>query len=134
MRDMCADHEQAFVADPRHHAPACGAGVHRHVFADDVVAADDELRFLAGVFQILRLVADRREGKDPCVGAHRGAAGHDDMGMKHHAVLQRDLAPDVTVGADRNCLSESRARLDDDRPMNLRHSLDRPQASISIAA
>ncbi len=43
MRDMGPDHEQASVTHPRHHAAAHGAGVHRYMLANDVVATDDEL-------------------------------------------------------------------------------------------
>src|SRR5260221_7553984 len=82
MRDMGADHEQAAVADPRHHAAARRAGIHRHVLADDVVAADDERGFLAVVFEILRLVADRREGEDPGIGADRRSAGDNALGSQ----------------------------------------------------
>ena len=62
-----ADHEQAIVADARHHAAAFGAGVHRHVFADRVVAADHQRRRLALVFEVLRLDArSRRTGRFAC--------------------------------------------------------------------
>ena len=79
MRDMRADHEQAIVADPGDHAAALGAGVHRHVLADRVVAADLERRRLALVFQILRLEPDRGERKDSRPLADRRAPVDHDM-------------------------------------------------------
>src|SRR3546814_4749685 len=60
MRDMGADHEQAIVADARHHPPALGAGIHGDVFADPVIGADHERRILAAILEILRDVPDRR--------------------------------------------------------------------------
>ena len=65
MRDMGADHKQAVVADPGNHAAAGRPGVHCHVFADDVAAADDERGFFAAVFEVLRLLPDRGEREYP---------------------------------------------------------------------
>src|SRR5215831_3416807 len=55
MGNMHAEHEQAIVADPRHHPAAGCPGIHRHIFADRVVAPDDERGFLTAIFEILRL-------------------------------------------------------------------------------
>src|SRR6516225_1372438 len=63
MGDVGADHEQAVIADPGDHSSACGARVHRHVFADRVVATDDKFRFLAPVLEVLRFKPDRGERK-----------------------------------------------------------------------
>ena len=60
MRDMRPDHEQAIVADPGDHAAAGGAGVHRHMLADRVVAADVERDVSPSIFQILRSRARSR--------------------------------------------------------------------------
>ena len=95
MRDMGADHEQAVVADPGHHAAALGAGVDGHMFADDVVAADDQARCLALVFQVLRLVADGGEGKDARALADARCARR-----RRHARSARRLSPSSTFGPD----------------------------------
>jgi hypothetical protein len=50
MSDVRADHEQTIVAYPCYHTAAFGAGVHRHVFSDRVVASDHELRLLTPIF------------------------------------------------------------------------------------
>src|SRR5216684_2266651 len=55
MGDMHTEHEQAIVADPRHHPAAGRPGIHRHIFADRVVAPDDERGFLAAILEVLRL-------------------------------------------------------------------------------
>ena len=64
MRDMDADHEEAAVADARHHAAAVVPGLivtcSRMMLSRPMTRA----RCLAVVFQILRLMADRGEGKD----------------------------------------------------------------------
>ena len=44
--------------------PFGGAGVHGHVFADDVVLTDDEFGVFAGVGQALRRLAERGERID----------------------------------------------------------------------
>ena len=40
MRDVAGDHEQAVIADGGEQTPALGAGIHRHVFAYNIVIAD----------------------------------------------------------------------------------------------
>src|SRR5579859_3638725 len=80
--DVNPDHEQRRVADAGHHAPAGRARVHHHVFADRVVAADLEERFLAAVFEVLRLEADRGEGKDARPDPDRRSTINDDVGAQ----------------------------------------------------
>ena len=62
--DMHADHQQAMIADARLHAAAFGPGTDGDVLANGAIGADRERRRLAMVFEILRLEADRGEGKD----------------------------------------------------------------------
>src|SRR5580693_2411074 len=61
--DMCTNHKKAAVADPGDHAAAVGSRVNRHIFADRVVAPDDELRFFTPILEVLRLKPDRGEWK-----------------------------------------------------------------------
>src|SRR5262249_58058066 len=42
MRDVRPHHEQAVVADTSHHPATDRAGIHSHVFADPVIAPDNE--------------------------------------------------------------------------------------------
>ncbi len=120
MGDMDAHPEKAAVAHPRHHAAALGAGIHRHVLADDVALADDKARGLAAVFQILRLMADRGEGKDARPLADRRAPGDGDMGQR--ARRRRRARPrgrHDAEGADLHRSGEPRAGLDDRRGMDV---------------
>ena len=121
VRDMDADHEQAAVADARDHAAALGAGIHGDVLADHVAAADDELRRLAAIFQILRLVPDRGEREYARAVADRGAPGDDDVRQKLDAVAQLDMLPDMAERADLGRVRDARARLDDGRGMDFGH-------------
>src|SRR5207302_6573917 len=94
MCDVGADHEQPVLANAGHHAAAFGAGIHRHVFADRVVTADHETRFLAAVFQILGLEADRGEGEDARLFADRCAPVDDDMRDEGDSRPEHDLPTD----------------------------------------
>src|SRR5665213_1689603 len=121
MRDVRSHHEQAIIADPRDHAAARGAGVHGDVLADDVAAADLEARFLALVFQILRRVTDRSEGKDPRAVAHRGTAADGDMRHELDILAELDPWPHHAERADFDRGRNFGARLDHGRRMNLGH-------------
>ena len=68
--------------------PPGGAGIHRDAFADDAIGADRQRRGLAGIFQVLRRMADRGEGIDPRARADRRAAGDDDMALQFAAVAE----------------------------------------------
>jgi hypothetical protein len=129
---MGAHHEQAVVADARDHAATPGTRVHGHVLADDVVGADDQLRLLARVLQVLRLVADRGEGKDPGVGADTRAAGHDHVGVQAHAVGYLDTGANAAVRADGYVFAEPRALFDQRGRVYLTHAT--PYWSMIIAA
>ena len=76
--DMGTYHEKAAVADPGDHAAAFGSGVNCHVFADRVVAPDDELRSFTAIFEVLRLEPDRGEWKQArALTDRRPAIDHD---------------------------------------------------------
>ena len=129
MRDVSAHHEQAAVANAGHHAAAFGAGIHRHVFADRVMAADHETRFLAAVFQILGLEADRGEGEDARLFADRCAPVDDDMGDEGDTRPEHDLPTDDAVRTDRDILGQCRPRRDDRGGVDLRHRLPNRRGS-----
>ena len=78
---MAVGQEGAAVADDGGHAAALGAGVHGHAFADQAVAADRQRGGLALVFQVLRLMADRGEGKDARARTDGGAADYHRMAL-----------------------------------------------------
>ena len=58
MSDVGTDHKKAAVAEPGDHAPAFGSGVYCHIFADRIVAPDNELRSFTTVLEVLRLEPD----------------------------------------------------------------------------
>src|ERR1700730_18304316 len=62
--DVRAHHEEAVVADPRDHPAPGRPRVHRHVFANRVVAPDHKLGLLTPIFEILRFEPDRGKGED----------------------------------------------------------------------
>ena len=100
MGDVDDGHQQAVVADPGHHAAALGAGIDGDVLADDAALADHEPARLAAILEVLRLVADRGEGKDARAGADLGPAGDRDVRDELDAVVQHDVVADHRVGAD----------------------------------
>ena len=50
MRNVRCHHEQTIIPDNGFHAAAFGTGIHRRVFADRIVLADNKLRSLAVIF------------------------------------------------------------------------------------
>ena len=71
VRDMRVGEKDAARSDDRSRAAAGGAGIHRHAFADQAVVADRQTHRLAAIFEVLRLMADRGEGKDARARADR---------------------------------------------------------------
>ena len=76
MGDMRADHQEAVGADAGYAAAALGARIDGDVFANDGVIADFEPCIFAVIFQILRNVTDRGEGKNLAGTADRRFPGH----------------------------------------------------------
>ena len=64
VRDVRVGHEQIVIADARHALIADGAAVDGAELADHVAIADLQARRLAGVFLVLRRLADRGELED----------------------------------------------------------------------
>src|SRR5438445_524474 len=121
MRDMDADHEQAMVADAGHHAAALGSRVHRHVFADRIVAADAQRGVFAAIFEVLRLQADRGERKDARPLADYRAPLDDDMRHQPDAGAELDLPAEDAIRADDHVIGQIRTRRDDRGGVDLRH-------------
>src|SRR6185503_8913039 len=95
VRKVGIGHQPVVVAESRHHDVLDRAAVDGHVLADGVAVADLDRSVLAGVFLVLRLPAERREGEDPVFPADA------------HRPLQHDMR------ADRRLLADLHARADD---------------------
>src|SRR5439155_1820558 len=121
MRDMHTEHEQAIVADPRHHPAASRPGIHRHIFADRVIAPDDEHRFLASILEILRLKSDRSERENTGALANRRAAVNDDVRHQRHPCTERDMPADNAIRPNGYPLGQHGSGSDDGRRMDLTH-------------
>src|SRR4030095_11170437 len=108
-----------FRSPDRGQAPAPGRpAVQGHVFTNDVALADDEARPLARVFEILRDLADIREGEEPGPAPDLGRPLADDSPADLDPVAEDDFAADDRVGADRHAGAEFRFRADDRRWVN----------------
>jgi len=68
VRNVGLGHDQTIVADPREHSAPGGATMNRDELADVVALANNRLRGLAFVFQILRRETDGDEWKDVRAG------------------------------------------------------------------
>ena len=123
---MRADHEQAAVAHSGLHAAAFGAGVHRHVLADDAALADDEARRLAAIFEVLRRVADGSEGEDAGASADLGPPGDHGVREQLHPVFEDGFRSDAAIGADDDAGADPRAVLDH------RCGVDRRRRSVAV--
>ena len=86
-------------------------------------ATDDERRFLAVIFEVLRLEPDRGEREDPRPLADRRMAVDHDMGAQHHPGPERHMLADDAIGPDHDVAGEVRARRDDGGRMDVGHLL-----------
>ena len=136
MRDMRVGEEDATRADDRLAAPRCGPGIHRHPFADQAILADRQPHGFAAIFQILRLLADRGEGKDARARADLGVAGDAHMrnqstpspsaaSARYGRTGRSDAAP------SRAPASTTRARMDEAVDSSLRRHQHRRETSAS---
>ena len=115
VRDVRADHEQPVVADDRDVSAVGRSRLHRRVFADRIVFADDQLALFILVLQVLVFAADRRERTDFRVFADRRVAADPDVGHQLHAVFQFDLRTDDAVRTDFDAVADFRAVFNDSR-------------------
>lgn len=98
-------HEEVSIADDG--LPTCvSSTVDNHVLTDDVVVADDALRFLATELEVLRQRTDDGALMNLVVGAHSGAIedadeGEDDTSVTYlYVVFNIDEREYLTVVAD----------------------------------
>jgi len=77
-----------------------GATVDGDVFAEGVAVANEDAGWFAGVFEILRALADGGERVELVVGADGGVAIDDDVAVQVAAVAEGDVVVDDAVGAD----------------------------------
>ena len=92
--------------------------MNRHVFAKRVVAADLRAREAALPFQILRLQSDAGEGENLIVGAQRGMAVEDDVGMELAIIAQRHVLADHTIRPNDAARANPRLRVNHCRRMD----------------
>src|SRR5580658_3800436 len=98
------------VANPGHHATPGGAGVHRHVLADRIVSADFQRRWLALVFQVLRLVSNGGEREDARALTDGRAAINRDMRQEPHSLSEHGMLANHAIRADDDIAGEPGAR------------------------
>ena len=82
-------------------------------------APDAQARRLAAVFQVLRLVAQRREGEDPGPGTDRGAPGNHDMRQELHVIAEFDFGADDAERPDLDVAPEHRVGRHDGRSVDV---------------
>jgi hypothetical protein len=95
VRDVRIGEEQIAVADSRVAAVLRGAGIDRHELAEDVVVADRRGGGLAGVFAVLRDVADRRELEQPVALADTRASGQHHVRTEDRAGIDANMGPTI---------------------------------------
>ena len=122
MGDMHARHEEAVIADSRGAAAMGGAGMHGDMLADLVVAADDQIRLLAPIFQILGPMAEAGEGKDAAAFAERRPSGDHHMGFQPAAASDAHPGVDLAERADMDVV-QFRFRVDDRRGVDFGHAV-----------
>src|SRR5688572_28793532 len=113
VRDVTVGHDPVVAADRRHAGILDRAAIQRAVLADRVAVADDELRALAVVLLVLRIVADRGELEDVVVDADDGRTFDDGMRLDASAAADLDVGSDDRVRADVDARVDLRGRIDD---------------------
>src|SRR5208282_5845756 len=92
--DMGVGEQQVAIADGRRAAVLHRSGMYGHVFADDVVGADERRRRLPAILAILRYLAHRGELENAVAGADVGAAGNDHVAGDDRPGADLDLRAD----------------------------------------
>ncbi len=118
MGNMRADHEKAFSPDLRQQTAAVRTRVHGDMFANAAPLTDDEFRFFAGIFKVLRREADRGEGIDLGPRSNTCLAADNNMAAQAHAVPQHDFPAHHGVRADLYVIADFRAIFDDRSRVN----------------
>jgi hypothetical protein len=113
MRNVHTSHEQAAISDTRYSTAVRRPGMHRYMFADLVVAADDEIGLFTAVFQILRSMSKACEWKNAAVSAERRSTGDNDMGFQPTSLIDLHVGSDMTEGADPDIICKLGTRIYD---------------------
>ena len=122
VRDVHVGHDPVVVADAGHPAALYGARIEGAELADGVAVADFQPRRLAGIFLVLRHLAQRAELEDVVVAPDAGVALDDDMRTDDGVVADLDMRTDDRIGADLHVGADPGARIDDRRGVDhLRH-------------
>ena len=94
VRHVSAGKKEAVAADAGDMAATLSAAIHRHVFSDGRMRADDQPAFLAAIFHILGRAADHGEGVNLALLADFSFAGNDGVRVHLDTVPERNLGPD----------------------------------------
>src|SRR5687768_14634220 len=97
MRDMRVGEKISPTADAGHRADR-GRAMDRHEFAEGIFVADFEPGRFAGIFQILRDLADRAESKKAIAAAEAGCAAQADVMLQPAVVAENHARPNDAVG------------------------------------
>ncbi len=134
MGDMHPDHEIPVVADPGRDTGLVGAAVHRHIFAQDIVAADVEARGFPLEPAVLRRLPQGNERMHHGAGADARLARHDHMGVQDDARLDRHLVVNAAIGTDLRIVGNYRTARHDGGAMDAAHVSSRTMAAKSASA
>src|SRR4051794_10151860 len=116
MADVAVGQKISATADARFAVPG-RAPIDGHEFAKRVLVADLEIRRFAGVFQILRLLADRGVGvklvprASACRSANRDVVLQPAVGAEHDASLDDAIWTDDGPGAELRSAINDRSRM-----------------------
>jgi len=113
MGDMGVGHEQVGATHVRDTATLGCAAVEGDVFADGIAVADLQPGGFAVVFEILRGLTDRREGKDAIGLADAGGPAQDDVRTDAGAGGNLDLRADDAERADLDVIGDPRLGIDE---------------------
>ena len=115
--DVDTDHQKISRTDPRHLAFTRRA-MNRHIFADQVLVADDEAAYFAFEINMLRFAPEGCVFGDAIPFAEGGVAFDDGMRCNLAPCADRDILFDHRVGTDLDIGGKVCARADDGGWMN----------------
>ena len=121
VRYMSADHKKPVVADYRDVVVNRRTGMHRCMFSDHVIFADDQLSRLGHAFFVLRIMPDHRKRADFRIVADRRVAADPNMSNQFDAGSQLYLRADYTIRTDRCVLTDFGSVFNYRRRMDIRH-------------
>ena len=124
VRDVHADHQKVARADARRVAFAARA-MERHILADQIIVADDELRRLTAKLHVLRLAAQGCMLKDVIARAQSRVSFDDCMRADLTLCADSYVRFDHRVRADARACVQLCARTNNGCRMNLGHACTR---------